>query len=250
MKTQFANLCAAWIFLTRIALPPMRLTEDNFAEAPAYYPLVGILIGGMGAAGYFAGHYIAGPPTGALLALAATLLATGAFHEDGLADTFDGLGAQSRDRMLEVMRDSRIGTFGAVALFTVLGLKVVSLADMPAIVAAAALALVHGLSRLSAVGVIATSQYARSEGTAKPVAKGISRRALMISSATGLLAIGIFASLFSIGLALAALCGLFIGHIAARILFERRLGGYTGDCLGAVQQLSELGAYLALVIWL
>ncbi|MEM7781083.1 MAG: adenosylcobinamide-GDP ribazoletransferase [Pseudomonadota bacterium] len=250
MKEQFKGLCAAWIFLTRIPLPKMDLSEANFAQAPAFYPLVGLLVGGIGAGGYAVGHLIEGPAIGALLALGATLLATGAFHEDGLADLFDGLGAYTKERMLEVMRDSRLGTFGAVALFVVLGLKVASLSSLPMIVVLAALPLAHGLSRMSAVVVIATSRYSRLEGTAKPVAKGISRSALAVGSLTSIAALAAFGVWVSAELALGSLVGLVVGHVFTRLLFERRLGGYTGDCLGAVQQMSELGVYIAIVAWL
>ncbi|MEM1051094.1 MAG: adenosylcobinamide-GDP ribazoletransferase [Pseudomonadota bacterium] len=250
MKKLFKAICASWIFLTRIPLPAMDLSEEDFAEAPAFYPLVGFLIGGIGAAGYAIGSLINGPVTGALFAIGATLLATGAFHEDGLADLFDGLGAYTRERMLEVMRDSRLGTFGAVALFVVMGLKIASLSAFPPFVALAALPLAHGLSRMSAVVVIATSSYSRSEGTAKPVAKGVSRSALLIGSFTSLAALAAFGFWFSAELALVGLAGLAVGHVFTRPLFERKLGGYTGDCLGAVQQVSEVGIYLAIAAWL
>lgn len=228
----------------------MELSEQDFARAPAFYPLVGFLIGGIGAVGYALGTLIHSPVIGAFFALAATLLATGAFHEDGLADLFDGLGTYTKERMLEVMRDSRLGTFGAVALFVALGLKIVSLSAFPAALALATLALAHGLSRMSSVLVIATSSYSRSEGTAKPVAKGISRSALLIGSFTSIAALAAFGFWFSAELAAVSLAGLALGHVLTRLLFERRLGGYTGDCLGAVQQLSELGIYLAIAAWL
>ncbi|MEM6909014.1 MAG: adenosylcobinamide-GDP ribazoletransferase [Pseudomonadota bacterium] len=250
MKNQIAAFCAAWIFLTRIPLRPMDLSEDDFSHAPAFYPLVGILIGCIAAAGYALGYWIDGPVIGALLALGATLLATGAFHEDGLADLFDGLGAQTKEQMLEVMRDSRLGTFGAVALFIVLGLKVAGLSALPPLVAIAALPLAHGLSRMSAVAVIATSDYSRSEGTAKPVAKGISRAALATGTLTSIAAMAAFGLWVSPEAVLVSLAGVAIGHGLTRLLFERKLGGYTGDCLGAVQQVSELGIYLAITAWL
>jgi adenosylcobinamide-GDP ribazoletransferase len=243
-------LAAAWIFLTRIPLPAMALSEEDFAAAPAFYPLVGIAVGAIGAGAFAAGHAMGTPVIAALLALGATLLATGAFHEDGLADLFDGLGAVTRERMLEVMRDSRLGTFGAAALGVALALKVAALAALPWAGALAALPLAHGVSRLSAVLVIATSTYARAEGAAKPVAKGIAPGALAVAVATGAAALALFALHAGPGAALVAIGGAAIGHLATRLLFERKLGGYTGDCLGAVQQASELGIYLALVAWI
>lgn len=242
----FASFCAAWTFLTRIPLPPMDLTERDVEQAPAFYPLVGLLIGVMGAAGYVLGDALVGPVVGALTSLATTLMATGVFHEDGLADLFDGLGARTREDMLEFMRDSRLGSFGVVGLWVVLGLKVANLAALPAVVALAALPYAHGLSRMSAVAVIATSRYARVDGAAKPVAKGIERAALAIATLTSLTAWVVFGRVLSSELAIVSLGGLAMGHGLSRLLFERTLGGYTGDCLGAVQQISELGIYFAL----
>ncbi|MCV0384264.1 MAG: adenosylcobinamide-GDP ribazoletransferase [Erythrobacter sp.] len=250
MRRHLASLCAAWIFLTRIPLPGVSLEERDFVAAPGWYPLVGLALGGIASGACYVGWLIGGAWIAAIFALAATLLATGAFHEDGLADLFDGLGAPSRERMMEIMRDSRLGTFGAAALFVALALKVTALAAMPMALALLALPLAHALSRLSAVAVIATSRYARPEGIAKPVAAGISRQALWLAIATGLVALGLLAAVHGIAAAIAGLVGLGMGHGAARLFFERKLGGYTGDCLGAVQQMSEIGFYLALLAWL
>ncbi|MEL6529514.1 MAG: adenosylcobinamide-GDP ribazoletransferase [Pseudomonadota bacterium] len=250
MKRQFFSFLAAWVFLTRIPLPPLDLDEKHFAQATAYYPLVGLLIGFIGAAGYAIGYLIEGPIIGALLAIASTVVATGAFHEDGLADLFDGLGAQTKERMLEVMRDSRLGTFGAVSLMIVLALKGATLASFEPYLALVALPLAHTVSRFSAVVVIATSSYSRAEGAAKPVAKGISRSALLIGAGTSIAALATFAAVVSPVLAGLAVLGMAVGHGLTRFLFERKLGGYTGDCLGAVQQVSELGLYLAIAAWL
>lgn len=131
-----------------------------------------------------------------------------------------------------------------------LALKMTALAAMSMALALLALPLAHALSRLSAVVVIATSRYARPEGIAKPVAAGISRQAQWLAIVTGLAALALLAALQGIAAALAGLAGLGVGHGSARLFFERKLGGYTGDCLGAVQQVSEIGFYLALLAWL
>ena len=116
--------------------------------------------------------------------------------------------------------------------------------------ALAALPVAHGASRLSAVTVIATSRYARAEGIAKPVAKGIGAAPLMVATLTGIAAVAIGATVLGPGAVLCGLAGLCVGHVTTRLLFERKLGGYTGDCLGAVQQISEVGFYLGLIAWL
>ena len=250
MKRPFAAALAAWVFLTRLPLPAAQLDESDFEAAPGFYPLVGVLIGVIGAAAFALGWAIGGAFIAAIFGTAATLLATGAFHEDGLADLFDGQGATTSERMMEIMRDSRLGTFGAAALLIVLLLKIAALSQMPFMVAIAALPVAHGASRLSAVIVIATSRYARAEGIAQPVAKGIGAAPLVVATLTGIAAVAIGATFLGPGAALCGLAGLAIGHISTRLLFERKLGGYTGDCLGAVQQISEVGFYLGTLAWL
>ncbi|EMD82832.1 adenosylcobinamide-GDP ribazoletransferase [Pacificimonas flava] len=250
LKRELARFLAAVMFLTRVPVPLLAHDSDMATASARYYPLVGILIGAVAAAGFAGGLAIGGGVVGALLATAATLLLTGAFHEDGLADLFDGMGASSPARALEIMRDSRLGTFGAAALFIVLALKVAALAQLPAALALAALIAVHGLSRLSALIVIATSRYVRSDGTAKPVADSMNMSGLATAALIGIVILTGFALHTSLPLVGALMLGLTAGHILARAAFERRLGGYTGDCLGAVQQISEVGAYLALLAWL
>lgn len=250
MKRPLFAMLAAWVFLTRIPLPATHLGERDFEAAPGFYPLIGVLIGVIGAAAFALGWAIGGALIAAIFGTAATVLATGAFHEDGLADLFDGLGATTPARMMEIMRDSRLGTFGAAALFIVLLLKIAALAQLPFMVALVALPLAHGASRLSAVIVIATSRYARAEGIAKPVAKGIGAAPLVVAMLTGIAAVAVGTITLGPGAALCSVAGLAIGHATARLLFERKLGGYTGDCLGAVQQISEVGFYLGLIAWL
>ena len=250
MKRPFFALLAAWVFLTRIPLPIAKPEERDFETAPGFYPLVGLAIGAIGAAGFALGWTIGGAFVAAIFGTAATLLATGAFHEDGLADLFDGLGAPTAERMMEIMRDSRLGTFGAAALFLILLLKIAALSQLPFMLALAALPVAHGASRLSAVIVIATSRYARADGIAKPVAKGIGAAPLVLATLTGIAAVAIGATVLGPGAVLCGLAGRCVGHVTTRLLFERKLGGYTGDCLGAVQQISEVGFYLGLIAWL
>lgn len=247
VREEVATIAVAVQFLTRLPISSSVFTPERLAASVRYYPLVGALVGLIGAAVYWLSAQALPPVLAALLSTATTLLATGAFHEDGLADLFDGLGAPSRERMLEVMRDSRIGTFGAAALGLVLAMKVTALAALPVMIAAAALVAAHVVSRSSSVVAIATSRYVRSSGTAKPVADGVGGGGLAVALLTAIAVIA--AAHCAIGLApsLVAAGGALAGHVAARLLYERRLGGYTGDCLGAVQQMSELGFYLGLL---
>lgn len=248
---ELAVFALAVQFLTRIPVPVgQAYSAARLAAAPRYYPLVGSLVGVICALVYAASVAYFTPALGVLLAVATGALVTGAFHEDGLADTFDGLGGLDRDRTLSIMRDSRIGTYGAIALALALAIKAAALLALPAEVVVAGFVVAHGLSRLSAVLVIATSRYARDHGTGKPTADGIEPGGLAVALATGAALLAGLSAVYGVGAALAAVSGCLIGHLAMRALFERRLGGYTGDTLGAVQQTSELGIYLGLVLCL
>lgn len=254
LRTELAILLLAAQFLTRLPVPAARLfTDARLAATPRYYPLIGLLIGCLAAAIYWAAALVFPPLLAALLSTAATLLFTGAFHEDGLADTFDGVGGGlTRERALEIMKDSRLGTYGAAALIIALGLKIAALAALPLALALTALMAAHGLSRASAVLVIATSHYVRFEGKAKPVASALGPAGLAVTllSAAAIIAALAFLAHWPLAAIAAALTGLALGHIALRFFYAPKLGGYTGDALGAVQQASEIGFYLGLLAWL
>jgi adenosylcobinamide-GDP ribazoletransferase len=239
-------------FLTRLPVGDPGWSPARMAATPRWHPGVGLLIGAMTGAAFWVALLAFPPVLAALLATAAGLLLTGCFHEDGFADACDGLGGgTTRERALEIMRDSRLGTYGAAGLGMMLAGRVAALAALAPLVPAVWLLVAgHALSRASSVLVIATSRYVRDHGTGKPVSEGISRSDLGVAMAVAalsavplVLAVGPAA----VGLGLA---GLFLGHWLMRRVFERKLGGYTGDCLGAVQQCSEIGFYLGLLAWL
>ena len=248
-RAEAAAFLLALGFLTRLPTPAWAVgAPAGIAAALRYLPAAGALIGGAGAAVLLTAGTVLPPAPAVLLSIAATCALTGALHEDGLADTFDGLGGGSRERVLAIMRDSRIGVFGALAVGLVLALKATALVAMPAGLAAAALVAGHAASRLSSLGVIATSRYAREAGTASFTRAGAG--GLAVAAATGALSLAGILVLAGAGATLAAAAGLVAGHLLARAVFERRLGGYTGDCLGATQQLSEAGLYLGVAAWL
>ncbi|MEM7500986.1 MAG: adenosylcobinamide-GDP ribazoletransferase [Pseudomonadota bacterium] len=247
---ELAIFALAVQFLTRIPLPiGDAYTPARLAATPRYYPLVGTLVGVLCAVVYWLSATALSPAVAAVLAIGTGLLVTGAFHEDGLADTFDGLGGTDREKTLAIMRDSQIGTFGALAIGLMLALKCATLIGLSLKYVGLILIVGHGLSRLSAVLVIATSQYARDHGTGKPTADGIDRLSLVIAMATGALLLCGLAIAAGLSASLAVVVGALLGHVGMRALFERRLGGYTGDTLGAVQQTTELGVYLGLLWW-
>jgi adenosylcobinamide-GDP ribazoletransferase len=193
------------------------------------------------------------PPAVAVgLSIGASVLLTGGFHEDGLADTADALGgAVSRERALEIMKDSRIGTYGALALVIVLGLKAAVLTAMLPALAVPALLLAHTASRAAAVVLIRVLPYAGdvAHAKAKPLAQRVSGAGVAVALSSVLAVGAVLAALVpphgvlvATGLALLA-----VGTSWSIRWLRRHLGGYTGDTLGATQQITEL---LVLLGWL
>lgn len=175
---------------------------------------------------------------------------TGALHEDGLADTFDGMGGgRTREKALDIMKDSRLGTYGALALILALALKAYSLMTIVPTLIPLTLLVGHSLSRLSTVLVIATSRYARKDGTGKSVSGRVSMANWVIALLTSAIVMAAWLALHQPLSLICGCAGLVVGHILMRLFFERKLEGYTGDNLGAVQQTSEIGFYLGLVAW-
>ena len=249
IRNEFKTFALALHFLTRIPTPfdidysPERLTDAN-----RYYPLVGAIIGTIAALAFFISSLALPTLIAVIIATAATALLTGAFHEDGLADTFDGIsGAYDRARSLEIMHDSRIGTFGALALILVITLKIAaltSLADTATIITV--LIAAHIISRTSTVIVKATSTYAREDGIAGPQDIPLRPINAIIATLTALLTIAALALILTPTAALLATAGAITGHILIRLYFQPRLKGHTGDTLGATQQITELATYIAL----
>jgi adenosylcobinamide-GDP ribazoletransferase len=249
-------------FFTRVPVTGALAAWVGFSPAmlrasAAHLPGIGWLVGGIGAGVFCIARLGLPGPMGALAAAAlstiTTVFITGAFHEDGLADVADGLGGSAeRDRALAIMKDSRIGAFGVIALALALGLKLPLLALLAGQGGAAIIAAIvsaHVLSRLAPLFLIRWLPYVGSEGAAsksKPLADAISGGALWVGIAWSLPALAWLVMTHGVtrGLAAAALCALAALGMA-RLLW-RRLRGFTGDGLGATQQVCELAIYLAL----
>ena len=246
VREELAVFLLAVQFLTRWPIRSQDLfTEARLTASARYYPLVGAMIGALSGGVFWLAHPVFPVSLAIVLATAVSLLATGAFHEDGFADTCDGLGGgTTRERALEIMRDSRLGTYGAAGLGLMLAAKVLALAATPPEVIPWLLVAAHAASRSCAVLAIATSAYVRDTGIAEPVADRVAPHSLAVVLATGAAALCVLLAVATPGVIAAGLGGLAAGHLLMRAAYERKLGGYTGDCLGAVQQTSELGMYL------
>ncbi|SMC26585.1 cobalamin-5'-phosphate synthase [Andreprevotia lacus DSM 23236] len=238
----------ALAYFTRIPIPAwVGYRDDDLDRAARWFPLIGIAVGCIVALVWWLGVHVFPLRVALGLSLVASVLLTGAFHEDGLADAIDGFGGgYTRERVLEIMHDSRIGSFGAIALILALWLKLEALAALPQAWIAPALVAAHAASRWLAVSLLCTLDYVRPEGKAKPVATRLGGAGLLIATVCGLLPLGLLPGWQA---ALLALPLLALLRIAVSRYLRQRIGGYTGDALGMTQQLAELLLYLGWLAW-
>ena len=238
-------------FFTRLPIPRWVGFDPAWLnQASRYFPLVGVVVALIAGAVYAIAFKFFPPVIAVILSVAAGIYATGAFHEDGFADMCDGFGGgMTQERVLEIMKDSRIGAYGAIGIFCLLLMKCAILTQIPPFGVLAALLVAHPMSRLMAVSLIWRLDYARAEGKSKPLAQKMGTIEFAIAAVTALLPALI---LIYLGwLSWTMLISGFALSLAATVWlarkFVRRIGGYTGDCLGAVQQVTEAIFYLCVL---
>jgi len=245
---RLADVRACLGLLTRIPMPGG--SEDGaaaraqLAGASWAFPVVGALIGAMGAVVFVLASAVGLPPwVAALLAVASTVLTTGGLHEDGLADVADGFGgAVAPEDKLAIMRDSRIGTYGTLALILSVALRAAALAAIAEpLAAAAALVAAHAGARAGLPAVMRGVPLARADGLAADAGMP---EAATVGTAIGLAGLIAFVML-GVGTAVLALAAAAAATAAMAAWARRQIGGYSGDVLGAVQQLAEIAILLA-----
>ena len=239
-------------FFTRVPIPNWVGFEPAWLHQCArYFPAVGLAVGAVAALVLWGAAQLFALPVAVLLSMAATLVLTGGFHEDGWADSCDGLGGHvSRERALEIMKDSRIGAYGAMGLVLMLGLKAATLASLPLGWGCAALLIGHTASRSASTALIRFLPYAGDieHAKAKPLAQHISNAGCVVACVWPVplaAALALWQPLWWVPAAGSLLLAVVGGWACARWL-RRRLGGVTGDTLGATQQITEL---LILLVW-
>lgn len=270
LREQWHLMLLAISFFTRI---PVKLKVDVTAsmlnQASRYFALVGVLIGGCSAVAFYLSATLLPVEIALLISMFCSVLLTGAFHEDGWADVWDGFGGGwTVENKLNIMKDSRLGTYGAAALLFILMIKYQALLALingsinnstvnngsinseflstDALSILAILLLGHCLSRVLATSLIGDMPYVSEDATSKvkPLAQELSSNSYLTLLATGAVII-VFTLSFSIAWKLIAI--LLITRWCLKRWFTKQLGGYTGDCLGAAQQLSEVVIYLSLL---
>lgn len=241
---EWRNFILALGFFTRIPVPSLpNFRESDLNHAAKYFPLVGSIVGGIAALVFTLSNKVFTTDIAVLLSMVATLYATGAFHEDGLTDAVDGLGGGwEKEQVLTIMQDSRVGSYGVVAIFMVLLLKFTTLTHLAPTLLPALLIAGHSLSRLAAVLVMATQAYVKPSGKAKPLATQLPKLSLLVAVLLGAIPLlFVHPSLYWGILAMAVVWAWF------SLILNKRIGGYTGDCLGAMQQLTEVAFYMGVL---
>ncbi len=265
MRRELVLFLSALQFFTRLPVPAwVGHSSEQLNAAARYFPAVGTLVGMLVSAVLWASSTILPLGIALLLSMACGIFITGAFHEDGLTDYADGMGGGfTKARVLEIMKDSRIGAYGAITIAITLCLKyqaVIEIATRISLFSACLLLIAaHTLSRFAAFCIMAVLPYVREDDTsrAKPVVQSLSAWSISVALVYTLIVVVVVAIVLVqivglnqlVALRIAAYAVVFLllawGYMVWRL--KARLQGYTGDCLGATQQLCEVAIYLGVV---
>ena len=230
----------AWAFLTRLPGGAHPGDDRELGRSVPWFPIVGAILGALSGTVYWALHGPLGAPLAAVLAVAASAAATGGLHEDGLADTADALGGATRERRLEIMKDSRVGVFGAMALVLSTLARVFAVSSLGPVDGLVALVVAHTLGRTMAVTMMGAAPAAAGTGLGHSYTVHLPRAwtavAVIVTSAAA-------ASLGLVGAV--SLAAAAAGAVLVWVIARRVFGGTTGDVLGAIEQVAEMAVLLS-----
>ncbi|RYJ37737.1 Cobalamin synthase [Flavobacterium anhuiense] len=246
------------MFYTRIPCPK-NITHhpDYLNKATRYFPFIGWIVGSISFLAFYLFSFFLSIEIAVILAIIASILTTGAFHEDGFADVCDGFGGGwTKEKILMIMKDSAIGAYGAIGLVLLFLLKFKLLSESILLFTNNILLIfllfisAHSLSRLAAISIIFTHEYSREDASSKskPIAKQYTWKEVFGSFFFGLIPLIVF-SYFNLKFLL-AIIPVFIARYFLARYFQKWIDGYTGDCLGATQQVCEVVFYLSILfLW-
>lgn len=260
MKKELHIFFTAMMFYTRIPCPKnIDHNPDYLNRASRYFPLIGWIVGAVAFFTFYISTYLFNVEIAVILSMVVTILTTGAFHEDGFADVCDGFGGGwTKEKILLIMKDSAIGAYGAIGVVLLLILKFSSVASLLSQFEVGNLQATtyglllfitgHSLSRLAAISIVFTHEYSREDATSKskPIAQSYTWREVGGACFFGLLPL-LFLS-FSHWQLLLVLIPVFLTRFFMARYFQKWIDGYTGDCLGATQQVCEVVFYLSIIV--
>ncbi|MEL1254872.1 adenosylcobinamide-GDP ribazoletransferase [Flavobacterium sp. DGU38] len=258
MKKELHIFFTCLMFYTRIPCPKnINHDPEYLNKATRYFPLIGWIVGSISFLAFYISSLFISTETAVILGIIASILTTGAFHEDGFADVCDGFGGGwTKEKILMIMKDSAIGAYGAIGLVLLFLLKFKLLSESILLLFSHNYLILllfisaHSVSRLGAISIIFTHEYSRDDASSKskPIAKNYSWKEILGSFFFGLLPLLIL-SCFQYQILLVLIPVFATRYFLARY-FQKWIGGYTGDCLGATQQVCEVVYYLSiLLIW-
>ena len=234
------SLRRAWAFLTRLPGGAHPETDRELGRSVPWFPLVGAVVGAVSGGVYWALHGPLGGTVAAVLAVAAGVIATGGFHEDGLADTADALGGSTREQRLEIMKDSRVGAFGVLALVLSTLVRVFAVSSLAAVDGLVVLVAAHTVGRSTAVATMGLVPAAVGSGLGHSYTEHLPRAWTAVAV--------IASSAVAAGLGLAgavALLSAAAGAATVGLIARRAFGGTTGDVLGAIEQVGEMAVLVS-----
>jgi adenosylcobinamide-GDP ribazoletransferase len=247
MRKELELFFTALMFFTRLPVPELDYCQEKLNASSRYFPLVGILVGALSATVFMFSSLVLPVGISILLSMISSILITGAFHEDGFADTCDGFGGgYTKEKILEIMKDSRIGAFGAIGIILLLALKFLLLSEIKPLYIPIVIVAGHSLSRFISISLLYSMVYVKEDGKAKPISTALPLPSLIVAGIFGFLPLLLFKKVFI----LVIIIPLLFTRWYLSYYFKKHIGGYTGDCLGATQQVSEIVFYICIFLLL
>lgn len=249
LKHEIQIFFAALTFFTRLPSPISsdRHGGDLLNRAARYFPLIGWIVGGMCALTLWLSGLVLPASISILLSMVAGVITTGAFHEDGFADVCDGFGGGwTKERILDIMKDSRVGAYGVIGIILMLLGKYLSLTELPFHTLSFVIIAGHSISRFASSHCIYTHEYVGNQGTskAKPLCSNSSSIDTLLGAIWGIIPLFFLGSYWY----LLAIIPVMTAKWWMARYFTKWIGGYTGDCLGAIQQVTEVIFYISVLI--
>ena len=250
MQREIRIFFTALMFYTQIPCPKwVNHDPEYMKETARYFSLIGWIVGAVGAAVFWISNQLFSIEISLVLSMASTIRITGAFHEDGLADVCDGFGGGwTKEKILLIMKDSRLGTFGVLGLVLIISLKFLSLSSIHSEWIPFAILAGHVLSRTITARMLARGNYVQNNNNAKAGSAAIklSSTSLITNFILGFSVLLFFNSWYVI----IVIIPMFIAETIMYRFYNKWIGGYNGDCAGTVQQIAEVLFYLGLItVW-
>jgi adenosylcobinamide-GDP ribazoletransferase len=245
MKKELLTLCAAFVFYTKLPCP-FELQEVHFRHSARYFTLVGWVVGMFSGCAFLLAQYVFSTPVSVLFSLLLTVLLTGGMHEDGLADVCDGFGGGwSRQGILTIMKDPAIGVYGVLGIAFVFLFRFVALSEMIILQIPFVMIAGQAISRFFAITFMYTQEYVSDPDKSKSgsVVEKMSFLSILLAAICGLLPILLLKNYYIF----LAIVPVFLVRWLLGLFFKKWIGGYTGDCLGATQQVCEVVFYLCIL---